>query len=154
MLDRLKTDSGFSNSRFAVEVLIASSDKPNSTATIVSRKSLDDEHSPGVFTVRMFLVFHKTWCWSSICRWGYTVGSSSVQVVPLLRVGPICISGVEYILYLMCQSILCIVFALAEWIFKKCNIILYDLHIYVLYLFKVPHFPVQKDLLWEYVKSV
>jgi hypothetical protein len=40
-----------------MEVLIASSDKADTTATIVSRKSLDDEHSPGVFTVRMFLRF-------------------------------------------------------------------------------------------------
>jgi hypothetical protein len=57
VLDKLKTNSGFSSSRYALGVLIASSDKANTTATIISRKSLDDEHSPGVFTVRMFLVF-------------------------------------------------------------------------------------------------
>jgi hypothetical protein len=57
VLDKLKTNSSFSNSRFAVEVLIASSDNVNSTATIVSQKSLDDEHSPGVFTVRTFCLF-------------------------------------------------------------------------------------------------
>ncbi|XP_021938342.1 glycosylated lysosomal membrane protein-like isoform X2 [Zootermopsis nevadensis] len=51
VLDKLKTNSSFSNSRFALEVLIASSDKVNSTASIVSQKSLDDEYSPGVFTL-------------------------------------------------------------------------------------------------------
>lgn len=51
VLDKLKTNSSFSSSRFAVGVLIASSDKANTTATIISRKSLDDEHSPGIFTL-------------------------------------------------------------------------------------------------------
>lgn len=49
VLDRLSTNSSFTNSRFALEVLLASSDTVNTTATIVSKKSLDDEHSPGVF---------------------------------------------------------------------------------------------------------
>jgi hypothetical protein len=57
MLDKLKTNSSFSSSRFALGVLIASSDKANTTSTIISRKSLDDEHSPGIFTVRICLVF-------------------------------------------------------------------------------------------------
>jgi hypothetical protein len=57
MLDKLKTNSSFSSSRFALGVLIASSDKANTTSTIMSRKSLDDEHSPGIFTVRICLVF-------------------------------------------------------------------------------------------------
>jgi len=73
VLDKLKTNSSFSNSRFALQLLIASNDKANATATIVLRKSLDDEHSPGVFTVRMFSVFCKTWCWQgygiSLTRW-------------------------------------------------------------------------------------
>ncbi|XP_069697302.1 glycosylated lysosomal membrane protein B-like [Periplaneta americana] len=51
ILDKLKTDSNFTSSRFAVEVILASSDQNNSSASLVSRKSLDDEHSPGVFTL-------------------------------------------------------------------------------------------------------
>jgi hypothetical protein len=55
VLDRLNTNSSFTNSRFALEVLLASNDAFNTTATIVSRRSLDDEHSPGVFMVRLFI---------------------------------------------------------------------------------------------------
>jgi len=51
VLDQLNTNSSFTNSRFALEILLASSDTVNATATIVSRKSLDDEHSPGIFTL-------------------------------------------------------------------------------------------------------
>ncbi|PSN45259.1 hypothetical protein C0J52_10341 [Blattella germanica] len=51
VLDDLKTNSTFSNSRYAVDVLLASNDKANSTAIIDPKKSLDDEHSPGVFTL-------------------------------------------------------------------------------------------------------
>lgn len=54
VFDKLNTNSSFTNSRFALEILLASSDTVNTTATIISRKSLDDEHSPGVFTVREF----------------------------------------------------------------------------------------------------
>lgn len=50
-LDKLKTNSNFTNSRFAVEVILASSDRNGSSASLESRKSLDDEHSPGVFTL-------------------------------------------------------------------------------------------------------
>ena len=55
ILDHLKTNSNFTKSRFALDVLLVSNDNPNSTAIIESRKSLDDENTPGVFTVSMYL---------------------------------------------------------------------------------------------------
>lgn len=42
----------YKNSRYAVHIVTASSDPANSTLNIKPKKTLDDEHSPGVFTVR------------------------------------------------------------------------------------------------------
>ena len=49
-LEKLPTTSQF-RSRFAIGLVLISSDPANATIYQESRKSLDDEHSPGVFTV-------------------------------------------------------------------------------------------------------
>ncbi|XP_049791117.1 glycosylated lysosomal membrane protein-like [Schistocerca nitens] len=51
VFDRLTTDPSFNNSRFAVEFVIVSQDQRNGTMIVDVRKSLDDEHTPGVFTL-------------------------------------------------------------------------------------------------------
>ncbi|CAH0385567.1 unnamed protein product [Bemisia tabaci] len=43
--------TAYPNSRFAVELAFVSSETENSDLELKSKKSLDDEHSPGVFTV-------------------------------------------------------------------------------------------------------
>ncbi|XP_067008190.1 glycosylated lysosomal membrane protein [Anabrus simplex] len=51
VIDGLTTESTFTSSRFAVEIVMISSDGTNSSMKINARKSLDDEHTPGVFTL-------------------------------------------------------------------------------------------------------
>lgn len=41
----------YKNSRFAIQLVTASSDPANSTLNIKPKKTLDDEHSPGIFTI-------------------------------------------------------------------------------------------------------
>lgn len=53
----LSSDPNFKNARYALEFVIVSEDPSNATMTITSRKSLDDENAPGVFTVRFSGVF-------------------------------------------------------------------------------------------------
>lgn len=48
-LNNLSTQ--YKNSRFAMQIVTASSDPANSTLNIKAKKTLDDEHSPGVFTI-------------------------------------------------------------------------------------------------------
>ena len=48
-LNNLSTQ--YKNSRFALQIVTASSDSANTTLNVKARKTLDDEHSPGVFTV-------------------------------------------------------------------------------------------------------
>lgn len=52
ILNNLLSDSGFNQTRWALEMVLISTDPRNSSLEIESRKNLDDEHSPGVFTVR------------------------------------------------------------------------------------------------------
>lgn len=52
-IDNLSTDPSFNRSRFAVEIIMTSQDSNNSTMYIDLFKSLDDEHTPGVFTVKI-----------------------------------------------------------------------------------------------------
>jgi hypothetical protein len=40
-------------SRFALEMIMVTSDNPNEKMTIITKKSLDDEYTPGVFKVSM-----------------------------------------------------------------------------------------------------
>ncbi|KAJ9584542.1 hypothetical protein L9F63_021113, partial [Diploptera punctata] len=51
VIETLKTNSSFTNSRYAIDVILASNDNASSTVVLESKKSLDDENSPGVFTV-------------------------------------------------------------------------------------------------------
>ena len=48
------THSGFEQSRYAVELVLAANESAESSVIPSSFKSLDDEHTPGVFTVRKF----------------------------------------------------------------------------------------------------
>lgn len=41
----------YTKSRYALGLLIVSTDHKHSNLTQIKRKSLDDEHSPGIFTV-------------------------------------------------------------------------------------------------------
>lgn len=49
VIDGLSTEPSFSNSRFAVELVLVGSDQPASSVQILERQCLDDEHAPGVF---------------------------------------------------------------------------------------------------------
>ncbi|GLH13426.1 Glycosylated lysosomal membrane protein [Gryllus bimaculatus] len=51
VIDGLTTEPSFSNSRFALELVLLGSDQTASNIQIVERQSLDDEHAPGVFTL-------------------------------------------------------------------------------------------------------
>ena len=42
----------FANSRFALEMTLVTSDKSTASQTLTNHRSIDDEHSPGVFEVR------------------------------------------------------------------------------------------------------
>ncbi|XP_050664797.1 glycosylated lysosomal membrane protein-like [Leptidea sinapis] len=50
-LERLAVSREYNASRFAVHLVLASSEDPASTLHYVMRKSLDDEHTPGVFEI-------------------------------------------------------------------------------------------------------
>ncbi|XP_046626002.1 glycosylated lysosomal membrane protein-like [Neodiprion virginianus] len=49
IIDNFQTNSSFNNSRFAVELLIIADHNLNSTMKIDVKKTLDDEHTPGIF---------------------------------------------------------------------------------------------------------
>ncbi|KAL0269738.1 UNVERIFIED_CONTAM: hypothetical protein PYX00_007373 [Menopon gallinae] len=51
IMDGLRSNTGYNASRFAVEFITVSSDSKNDSSTIESRMNLDDENSPGVFSV-------------------------------------------------------------------------------------------------------
>ncbi|XP_063228666.1 glycosylated lysosomal membrane protein B-like [Bacillus rossius redtenbacheri] len=50
-LDGLATNSSFPSARFAVDLVLVSDDGRNSSMLLESYKSLDDENTPGVFTM-------------------------------------------------------------------------------------------------------
>lgn len=52
VIDGLSTQ--YNNSRFGLHLITLSSDSPNKTVKVESRKTLDDQHAPGVFTVSNF----------------------------------------------------------------------------------------------------
>lgn len=59
ILDQLQTNKSFSNSRFAIELLVVGIGNPDIPMFINPKKSLDDEHTPGIFEVisRSYLIF-------------------------------------------------------------------------------------------------
>lgn len=67
-LENLQSNSGFNQSRFAVKMILISGDSRNSSSKIVMRKNLDDENSPGVFSVRtdkFFFIRNNETNWNS-----------------------------------------------------------------------------------------
>ncbi|XP_035738277.1 glycosylated lysosomal membrane protein B-like isoform X1 [Vespa mandarinia] len=49
ILDNIQTNESFSNSRFAIELMIVGGGDPHKSIIIDSKKNLDDEHTPGIF---------------------------------------------------------------------------------------------------------
>ncbi|KMQ92733.1 lysosomal protein ncu-g1-a-like protein, partial [Lasius niger] len=51
ILDHLQTNETFSNSRFAIELLVVGGGDPEILMFVDPKKSLDDEHTPGIFEI-------------------------------------------------------------------------------------------------------
>lgn len=51
ILDHMQTNETFSNSRFAIELLVVGGGDPEVLMFVDPKKSLDDEHTPGIFEV-------------------------------------------------------------------------------------------------------
>ncbi|XP_077280985.1 glycosylated lysosomal membrane protein A [Temnothorax americanus] len=51
ILDHIQTNQTFSNSRFAIELLAVGGGDPEIPLVVDPKKSLDDEHTPGIFEV-------------------------------------------------------------------------------------------------------
>jgi len=51
ILDHIQTNQTFSNSRFAIELLAVGGGDPEIPMFVDPKKSLDDEHTPGIFEV-------------------------------------------------------------------------------------------------------
>ncbi|GAB1861691.1 hypothetical protein CAJAP_02770 [Camponotus japonicus] len=51
ILDNLQTNETFSNSRFAIELLMVGGGDPDILMFVDPKKSLDDEHTPGIFEI-------------------------------------------------------------------------------------------------------
>ncbi|CAK9824039.1 Glycosylated lysosomal membrane protein [Anthophora retusa] len=51
ILDNIQTNESFSNSRFAIELLVVGEGNPNIPMFVNPKKSVDDEHTPGIFEV-------------------------------------------------------------------------------------------------------
>lgn len=51
ILDNLQINETFSNSRFAIELFMVGGGDPEILMFIDPKKSLDDEHTPGIFEV-------------------------------------------------------------------------------------------------------
>ena len=66
-LDHLESDSGFNQSRFALEFVVVSDveiyDRQNNL-TWQTTTTLDDEHTPGIFKVNNITVFMQKACLS------------------------------------------------------------------------------------------
>lgn len=56
ILDNIQTNRSFSKSRFAVELLVVGGGDPEIPMFVDPKKSLDDEHTPGIFEVIKFHV--------------------------------------------------------------------------------------------------
>lgn len=57
ILDNLQTNKSFANSRFAIELLVVGEGNPDIPMFINPKKSLDDEHTPGIFEVIHYDLF-------------------------------------------------------------------------------------------------
>lgn len=53
ILDNIQTNETFSSSRFAIELIIVGGGNPDKMVIIDPKKNLDDEHTPGIFEVRI-----------------------------------------------------------------------------------------------------
>lgn len=51
VLDKIETSQTFSNSRFAIELLVIGEGNPEIPLFVDTEKTLDDEHTPGIFEV-------------------------------------------------------------------------------------------------------
>ncbi|KAG7205591.1 hypothetical protein KM043_007561 [Ampulex compressa] len=51
ILNKFETTKGFSNSRFGIELLVVGGGNPDIPMFVEPKKSLDDEHTPGIFEV-------------------------------------------------------------------------------------------------------
>ncbi|KAL6432392.1 hypothetical protein ACFW04_006773 [Cataglyphis niger] len=51
ILDHMQTNETFSNSRFAIELLVVGGGDPEILMFVDPKKSLDDEHTPGIFEI-------------------------------------------------------------------------------------------------------
>ncbi|XP_029662447.1 glycosylated lysosomal membrane protein B-like [Formica exsecta] len=51
ILDHMQTNETFSNSRFAIELLVVGGGDPEVLMFVDPKKSLDDEHTPGIFEI-------------------------------------------------------------------------------------------------------
>lgn len=51
VIDDIQTNDTFSNSRFAIELLIVGGGNPDKMMVIDPKRSVDDEHTPGIFEV-------------------------------------------------------------------------------------------------------
>lgn len=49
--DNMQTNKSFSHSRFAIELLVVGEGNPSIPMFVNPRKSIDDEHTPGIFEV-------------------------------------------------------------------------------------------------------
>lgn len=64
ILDHMQTNETFSNSRFAIELLVVGGGDPEILMFVDPKKSLDDEHTPGIFEVMNYrrLLFQSIHC--------------------------------------------------------------------------------------------
>lgn len=51
ILDNIQTNQSFTHSRFAIELLVVGEGNPDIPMFVNPKKSLDDEHTPGIFEV-------------------------------------------------------------------------------------------------------
>lgn len=51
VLDHIETNRTFSHSRFAIELLVVGGGEPKIPMFVDPKKSVDDEHTPGIFEV-------------------------------------------------------------------------------------------------------
>lgn len=58
ILDNLQTNETFSNSRFAIELLMVGGGDPEILMFVDPKKNLDDEHTPGIFEVINRSIYH------------------------------------------------------------------------------------------------
>lgn len=60
IIENFETNPSYSSSRFAFELLIVGNHSVNSTMRIDVKKTLDDEHTPGIFEVRYLHLYRNT----------------------------------------------------------------------------------------------